>query len=49
MKNSNTNLLVSLHSSFTSTNLVIYDISQEGQAKKVYGFEELLGGNSFLK
>lgn len=42
----NTSLLVSLHHCWnTSANLEIFDIVQEGKARKIYSFEEVLGGD----
>lgn len=44
----NTKLAVSLHhSSLKSANLEIFDLSQKGQAKKLYSFEEVEGSKFF--
>lgn len=42
----NSSLLISLHNNCDeSANMEIFDISEKGHAKKVYAFEEALGGN----
>lgn len=45
----NTSLLVSLHhSTGDSANMEIFDISRKGKARKLYSFEEVVGGNTNL-
>lgn len=42
-------LLVSLHhSAYASANLEIFELAQKGQAKKVYSFEEVRGGQKLF-
>lgn len=42
---SNTGLLVSLHHSYNkAANMEIYAISQKGKTRKIYSFEEVVGG-----
>ena len=42
----NTRYLVSLHHAYeTFANMEIFDISRKGQAKKIYSYEIVLGGN----
>ena len=47
---SNTKLLVSAnHCWKTSANLEVFDVSRQGQAKKIYSFEEVSGGRIVAK
>ena len=47
---SNTKLLVSIqHCWNTSANLEIFDVSQKGQPKRIYSFEEVSGSQCFIK
>ena len=44
----NTGLLVSVrHNEENAANLEVFDVSQKGQPKKIYSFEEVSGGRSF--
>jgi len=45
----NTGFLVSVHHSYQkSANLEVFDVSQKGQPKKIYSFEEVSGGKIFI-
>ena len=47
---SNTGLLVSIHHCWiTSANLEIFDVSQKGQPKRIYSFEEVSGSQFFIE
>ena len=45
----NTGLLVSVHHCYnTSANLEVFDVSQKGQAQKIYSFEEVSGSKTSI-